>query len=108
MKGLSSNIRVYKYPENTLFGPHYDVSSRDGGSGFVSYWTLLVYLTGREDGVVGGETVFYRDGEDDVVVDIERGLGLLHRHGMNDCLLHEGRKVIKGTKWVLRSDLVFG
>jgi hypothetical protein len=71
----------------------------------------LIYLSGKEDGVEGGETVFYRDAKKkggEIVVGIERGLALLHRHGGSDCLLHEGRTVTKGTKWVLRSDLVFG
>src|SRR5271170_7035043 len=114
VKGLHSNIRIYKYETNAFFGPHYDSSTRDGWSGFTSYWTLLVYLTGKEDGVEGGETVFYEPygkGKSDIreiVVGIERGMALLHRHGGSDCLLHEGRTVTKGIKWVLRSDLVFG
>ena len=112
-RGLHSKIRIYKYDERTFFGRHYDESTRDAGSGFVSYWTLLVYLTGKEDSVEGGETVFYlpggkKDQEKEIVVDIDRGLALLHRHGGSDCLLHEGRVVTKGVKWVLRSDLVFG
>ncbi len=37
----------------------------------------------------------------------ETGLALLHRHG-DDCLLHEGRPVIAGTKYILRSDVIFG
>lgn len=32
------------------------------------------------------------------------GMALLHRHG-RDCLLHEGREVVEGEKWVVRSDL---
>jgi hypothetical protein len=78
-------------------------------TGYTSYWTLLVYLTGVEEGVQGGETVFYegRD-EKEIIVGIKRGSALLHRHGGGDSLLHEGRAVIKGTKWVLRSDLIFG
>jgi len=113
VRGPHSKIRIYRYDEGTFFGKHYDESTRDSGTGFVSYWTLLIYLTGSEDGVMGGETVFYLSGErkgqeKEVVVDIERGLALLHRHGGSDCLLHEGRTVTKGVKWVLRSDLVFG
>jgi 2OG-Fe(II) oxygenase superfamily len=109
VKGLHSNIRIYRYDEGTFFGPHYDSSTRDAVTGYTSYWTLLVYLTGVEDGVQGGETVFYegRD-EKEIIVSIERGLALLHRHGGSDCLLHEGRTVTKGAKWVLRSDLMFG
>ena len=37
----------------------------------------------------------------------EAGLALLHRHG-DGCLLHEGRPVTAGTKYVLRSDIIFG
>lgn len=35
-------------------------------------------------------------------------MALLHRQEGRDCRLHEARPVIKGTNWVLRSDLVFG
>jgi hypothetical protein len=31
-------------------------------------------------------------------------MALLHRHG-KDCLLHEGREVTAGEKWIIRSDL---
>ncbi|KAL8898997.1 MAG: hypothetical protein Q9207_006420 [Kuettlingeria erythrocarpa] len=80
-------------------------------------WTLLIYLTGPSTGCVGGETVFYpelgtakqfsgkeNDGANAIVVDLEVGMALLHKHG-NDCLLHEGREVMEGEKWVIRSDL---
>lgn len=80
-------------------------------------WTLLIYLTGPATGCVGGETVFYPDlgparnlggrkgeGKEPVVVGLEVGMALLHKHGQ-DCLLHEGRKVTKGEKWVIRSDI---
>jgi hypothetical protein len=39
-----------------------------------------------------------------VVVSLETGMALLHKHG-NDCLLHEAREVTEGEKWVIRSDL---
>ena len=80
-------------------------------------WTLLVYLTGPATGCMGGETVFYPElgqatkssskhnkGAEPVVVGLEVGMALLHKHGQ-DCLLHEGRRVTKGEKWVIRSDL---
>ena len=40
-----------------------------------------------------------------ISVEPEVGMALLHRHG-DCCMLHEGREVTKGEKWVLRSDLV--
>lgn len=77
--------------------------------------TLLVYLTGVEDGVEGGETVFYpearvmskqgsKSSSSEARISLSRGLALLHRHG-HECALHEGAAVLKGTKWVLRSDV---
>ena len=80
-------------------------------------WTLLIYLTGPTTGCVGGETVFYpeigparkfsgksSDGTEPIIVGLEVGMALLHKHGQ-DCLLHEGREVTSGEKWIIRSDL---
>ncbi|KDR81850.1 hypothetical protein GALMADRAFT_90242 [Galerina marginata CBS 339.88] len=106
----NSNIRVYKYAPSQFFGPHYDDSVRDSITGAKSEWTLLIYLTGIEDGVEGGETLFYKEerGKPREVVTppLKRGTALLHRHGQ-ECMLHEGSPVRKGTKYVLRSDLMF-
>lgn len=56
-------------------------------------------------GCVGGETAFYPETSmEPIVVDLEVGMALLHKHG-KDCLLHEGREVLAGEKWVIRSDL---
>ncbi|KAK0197226.1 hypothetical protein F5146DRAFT_1014594 [Armillaria mellea] len=107
---FNSNIRFYKYIPSQHFGPHYDDSVRDTVTGAKSEWTLLIYLSGVEDGVQGGETIFYKDEkckpDETTVAPLNRGTALLHRHGQ-DCLLHEGSEVIKGTKYVLRSDLMF-
>jgi hypothetical protein len=35
------------------------------------------------------------------------GLALLHLHGEERCLEHEARAVLCGSKYVLRSDVVF-
>jgi len=95
---LSSNIRLYKYTPSQHFNPHYDDSVRDAKTGAVSEWTLLIYLTGVEDGVQGGEvriwvspgaftqspqTVFYPNGKakalGSMVAPLTRGTALLHR-----------------------------
>ncbi|EXJ84964.1 hypothetical protein A1O3_05639 [Capronia epimyces CBS 606.96] len=110
--GLNPNIRVYRYRPGQFFDLHYDESNKlEFGEVKVpakTTWTLLIYLTACE----GGETVFYpeprRKGDktpDPIVVEPETGMALLHKHG-DDCLLHEGREVKSGEKWVLRSDLV--
>ncbi|KAI6150558.1 hypothetical protein BKA82DRAFT_4117185 [Pisolithus tinctorius] len=105
----NSNIRIYKYTPMQHFGAHYDDSVKDIHTGAKSEWTLLIYLTGVEDGVKGGETVFYIEKgklRETIVAPLTRGTALLHRHG-SECLLHEGTLVREGTKYVLRSDLMF-
>ncbi|KAG7291675.1 hypothetical protein NEMBOFW57_001694 [Staphylotrichum longicolle] len=71
-------------------------------------WTLLLYLTSSADGCLGGETVFYphdrRSAKEEIAVSLETGMLLLHKHG-HDCMLHEGREVRAGEKWVIRTDL---
>ncbi|KAJ7098037.1 hypothetical protein B0H15DRAFT_823851 [Mycena belliarum] len=107
---FNSNIRVYKYTPLQHFGPHYDDDCRDPATGAKSEWTLLIYLTGCEDGVEGGETLFYQDGKctssNVIKASLTRGTALLHRHG-HECMLHEGSPVIRGVKYVLRSDVMF-
>ena len=80
---LNSNIRMYKYTPNQHFGPHYDDAAVDpSGNGSRSEWTLLIYLTGVEDGVKGGETIFYLDSKmkKQVKAPLNRGTALLHRY----------------------------
>ncbi|KAH9934674.1 uncharacterized protein B0H18DRAFT_1082481 [Fomitopsis serialis] len=127
---FNSNIRMYKYTPGQHFGCHYDDSVRDPQNGAKSEWTLLVYLTGIEDGVKGGETIFYtgqkgKRGTEVITAPLTKGTAScigtsciynptqtrthqrrLHRHG-HECLLHEGSPVISGTKYILRSDLMF-
>ena len=47
-----------------------------------------------------------KKGRSVALVEPRVGLALLHRHG-DDCLLHESLLVKSGTKYVLRSDVVF-
>jgi len=109
--GLNANIRIYRYRPGQFFDQHYDESNNaigpQGRAGKTT-WTLLIYLTACE----GGETAFYpepnskRDKQPDpVLVDPQAGSALFHRH-FPECLLHEGKEVLSGEKWVLRSDVV--
>jgi len=109
--GLNANIRIYRYRPGQFFDQHYDESNKvicPGGVEGKTTWTLLIYLTACK----GGETAFYpeaaskRDKQPDpVLVDPQAGSALFHRH-FPECLLHEGKEVLSGEKWVLRSDLV--
>lgn len=99
--------------------------SNDLADGTVTGYTLLIYLNGRGDSkgkgkgtgntaaaagpaLAGGETVFYgeRGGLLQSVAPLA-GMALLHLHG-EECYEHEGAVVKTGTKYVLRSDVVFG
>ncbi|KAM7187119.1 hypothetical protein V8F20_011110 [Naviculisporaceae sp. PSN 640] len=119
--GLNPNIRVYRYLKGHFFDAHYDdsnnvtVTTPDEGQGgqqqqqqAKTTWTLLLYLTSSSEGCVGGETVFYphdrRSAKEEIAVSLETGMCLLHKHG-DDCMLHEGREVLAGEKWILRTDL---
>lgn len=109
--GLNPRIRIYRYSPGQFFDQHYDESNKVLAPGNVAgktTWTLLVYLTPCG----GGETAFYpepaskRDRTPDpILVNPQAGSALLHRH-YPECLLHEGKEVLSGEKWVLRSDLV--
>lgn len=83
---LHPKIRVYRYAPSDIFGAHYDGHIDDPAHAQRrSGWTVLFYLTGEEDGVVGGQTVFYtkhkKNDKDKVVAPLKRGMALLHRHG---------------------------
>ncbi|GLI74689.1 hypothetical protein PoHVEF18_002935 [Penicillium ochrochloron] len=113
--GLNPNIRIYRYSKGQFFAQHYDESntltynppSTTKSIPALTTWTLLIYLTT----CTGGETVFYPDATrahpnpEPIAVAPEVGMALLHRHG-DRCMVHEGRVVTGGEKWVVRSDLV--
>ncbi|OJD34804.1 oxoglutarate iron-dependent oxygenase [Diplodia corticola] len=117
--GLNPNIRIYRYSKGQFFDQHYDdfnsvVIPGERDIQARTTWTLLLYLTSPATGCLGGETVFYPDPPkkaskkdpppEPIVVGLEVGMALLHKHGA-DCMLHEGREVLEGEKWVIRSDL---
>ncbi|KAI1392577.1 uncharacterized protein F4822DRAFT_391450 [Hypoxylon trugodes] len=114
---LNPNIRVYRYSKGQYFDCHYDdsnivaLSETNGSCTTISTkttWTLLLYLTSAAEGCIGGETVFYphdrKSPKEEIAIAPETGLLLLHKHG-DDCLLHEGREVTAGEKWIIRTDL---
>lgn len=70
------------------------LSSPAGAVPAMTTWTLLLYLTSPATGCIGGETVFYpdepqgrnREVQKEIVVGLETGMCLLHRHG-ESCML---------------------
>ncbi|NMO15132.1 2OG-Fe(II) oxygenase [Pyxidicoccus fallax] len=94
--GTNERFRCYRYQPGQFFARH-----RDGA--FIrspqeqSLLTLLVYLNGDCE---GGETRFLFPPRQ---VTPAPGMGLLFEHS----LLHEGAEVRAGTKYVLRTDVMY-
>ncbi|KHJ34922.1 putative oxoglutarate iron-dependent oxygenase [Erysiphe necator] len=119
--GLNPSIRIYRYGKGQFFDKHYDESNMVSlktdtaiTTSANTTWTFLLYLTSASTGCKGGETVFYPNVDlkkgirdlalEKLVVKLETGMLLLHKHG-KDCILHEGKEVLGGEKWVIRTDL---
>lgn len=91
--GLPRSLRFYKYGPGQRFKMHKDGPWREDGQ--VSQLTFLVYLN---DGFSGGCTDFR-----EFVVQPEAGTALLFLHDT----WHEGAALVEGTKYVLRSDVLY-
>lgn len=94
--GFKHKMRAYRYEVGQHFGLHTDRSYK-GRGGSLSLLTFLLYLN---DDFEGGETAFP---EIDVLVTPRVGEALLFQHKV----LHEGRRVISGTKVLLRTDVLY-
>lgn len=92
--GLPRDLRFYAYAPGQRFKMHKDGAWLEDGQ--VSRLTLLVYLN---DDFEGGGTDFR-----DFVVSPRTGDALLFVHDT----WHEGQTVLSGTKYVLRSDVLYG
>ncbi len=105
--GLNPELKLYRYSGAESFGKHIDgsevVRGVDGGEIGRTEYTVLFYLSST----VGGDTVFYDDlGRQIASIVPEQGRVVLHRHG-DLCLDHEALPVAEGTKYVLRTDVVY-
>ena len=100
---LNERFRFYKYDKEEQFGQHYD-GCFPRSSSEMSFLTFIVYLN---DDFEGGATTFYV-GRNKCKVQPKRGSALLFWHGPHPkSPLHEGSIVEKGTKYVLRSDIMY-
>ena len=104
--GLNDLWRFYKYSTaNHLFPVHKDnttVKSRT----FMSWTTVLVYLTDRFE---GGSTNFHKDPFSDGHQGIlpRAGRVLLFRHTGDKGVWHSGSPVCNGAKYILRTDIMY-
>lgn len=97
LSGVNERLRCYEYEIGQRFAPHSDGAFvRDESE--QSWYTFMVYLN---EGFEGGQTVFFVEPEKSVTP--ETGLGLLFQHP----IIHEGAEVTSGTKYVVRTDLMY-
>ena len=118
---LSHRLNMYRYDAQDVFNRHTDGDwpgyglSEDRNEmlewpGLRSGLTMLLYLNGPEDGVVGGNTRLYRRDGSWVDVVPKKGDALFFRHGFGpSSVVHEGRRVESETpKYVARINVMFG
>ena len=91
---LNELFRFYKYTNKQRFKRHRDGSFERNDSEFSAY-TFMIYLN---DQFIGGETAF-----DNVTIRPQKGTALIFRHELK----HEGKPIIDGVKYVLRSDIMY-
>jgi 2OG-Fe(II) oxygenase superfamily len=105
--GAYEKIRLYRYAAGgQRFGKHVDESNPGERPGTRTALTVLIYLNGNCE---GGETVFYRGvvGNSEAVrFRPTAGALLWHGHGQH-CLVHEALPVSRGTKYILRTDVLY-
>ena len=94
--GANERLRCYRYEPGQRFAPHYD-GAYCRNADERSLLTLMVYLN---EGFGGGATDFH---DYDIEVTPRTGMALLFQH----MLLHEGCVVTSGTKYALRSDVMY-
>ena len=93
--GLSPRFRVYRYTSGQKINMQKD--GRQNVSGNITMMTLLVYLNKNYK---GGSTKFRQN---DIEIHAKTGQALLFGHH----LWHQGTKLESGSKYVLRTDIVF-
>ncbi|MGV3612262.1 MAG: prolyl hydroxylase family protein [Fluviicola sp.] len=92
--GLNELFRFYKYESGQRFKRHRD-GSYIRNETEASYYTLMIYLN---DGFEGGETTF----EEHTIVP-QKGQALVFEHSLR----HAGEPIVSGTKYVLRTDIMY-
>jgi len=107
LTGFNERWRFYKYQPGQTFKPHRDGSYFRVKTFEESQITFMIYLN---DGVTGGETRFFAGmdeafhGRPYLSVKPKEGMALAFVHA----IWHEGAVVQSGTKYVLRTDVMYG
>ncbi len=126
--GINSRFRFYRYGRGDYFAPHTDGSwpgSRviDGeliDNAYNDRWSQLSFLLFLTENYAGGATQFYvsktnpahpaRQPDEADIIDLRTPIGgaLCFPHGMHPLhCMHSSQKIIAGTKYIIRSDILF-
>lgn len=92
--GLNEMFRFYRYNPKEEFKLHRDQSFIRNEQE-ASYYTFMIYLN---DNFEGGETTFANNS-----IRPSTGMALIFLHSLE----HAGSPIIKGTKYVLRTDIMY-
>ncbi|MDG5490255.1 2OG-Fe(II) oxygenase [Psychroserpens sp. SPM9] len=93
--GLNEMFRIYRYEAGQRFKMHRDGSYERNDTEF-SILSFLIYLN---DDFEGGETEFRKI----ATVKPKTGMALVFHHPVR----HEGKEIISGIKYVLRTDVMY-
>ena len=102
--GLNERLRFLKYKKGEYFKPHFDGNYVRPDGSERSFVTIQLYLN---EGFEGGNTTFmssYNTTPGDVGVVPKTGRVLVFQHD----LLHEGSVLVEGTKYTMRTDVMYG
>lgn len=95
--GINERFRFYRYQPGQYFRAHQDGYYQRPGTRVRSVFTVMLYLSSVEQ---GGATRFY-DADHTVTPRAGMVCAFVHRQ------LHAGEEVVRGEKWVLRTDVMY-
>ncbi|KAG5658112.1 hypothetical protein KAF25_007063 [Fusarium avenaceum] len=109
---FNNRMRFLKYSPGQFFKPHCDGSyyyTEGPGTEFETYYTVHLYLNDSVENdptaeLEGGATSFLDRKDNRVDVNPKAGSVLIFQH---DGLYHEGALVKKGTKYTMRTDILY-
>eukprot|EP01080_Neovahlkampfia_damariscottae_P003844 gene3844-7004_t len=97
--GLNPCFKFSVYEEGDFFAPHFD-GIYIPFENQTSIMTLMIYLN---DDFEGGNTIFHSEKNQTLKIEKSIGKAILFNHD----ILHEGEKVTKGKKYILRTEIMF-
>jgi len=105
--GLNERFRVNRYRSHQRFGRHFDVHF-ERNENEMSWLSIILYLNETPE-FQGGKTTFWSEDEKTTSqVNPQCGSALLFFHGKHALSpLHEGSVVVTGSKYILRSDIMY-